>query len=1093
MEGRRGGRGRGHWRGRGGQPKQSGSQSDRAGSSEGTRPGMDEGGNYQQRGRSWRERGESRPHYSGEREDTGSRGAVGRQHFEREEHEVREWSETGKRRGTGKQIRGSGEGRFHRRGSYADSRLGSDTQGPSTSDSQKNWKTETLEQSSPSSSKYHSEKQEDGRRRREDKKYSQPPKKDSSVDIRSSSLGGESHTKEHKKTHPVPEESAEKSLKSVPWGRESFSQKLTGKSTAAPHVQERTQMVSEKCTVEAKLLPSSKQMTVSQKEGAEDIGFVLPRRKGSGKKGRPVQIEVNHFLLALTKPSATAVHYDVTFVPKASRRLCRAAVDVLRQTKYPTRYAAFDGKKNLYSCGKLPFGDSVTATVDVYDEENCRDITFTVTLNVASEVNMSKLMTYGKNGQQELPQDAIQALDIVLRNPATQSFLSVGRNFFSPQQNIITELGDGLHLWYGFSQSAILAWKPFLNIDVAHKAFKAPGTLIEIIENFGCNKSQPLSKEAVRNLEDYLKEIKVEYEVPGVPNSKRTFKFVRVKGRCDGERFDRGNGVMMTVGEYFEKEKSYRLRYPHLPCIHLGNENRTNYIPIEICSIPSGQSIEGKLNERQTAQMVRNAAQPPYKRKDQIMRSVHSVSFSTDPCINEFGIRVSDKFQKLNARILDSPELQYRRQGSVKPQLGVWRGEQFWKVCEHLERMWIILNLDKYARMDTLRNLEDLMRQAGNDFGVNMGPCDHQSLELRGNDERAKQDIISYLRGVKKENKAKLVVVVIPSYPSGRGIDVYGVVKSAAELAVGVLTQCIKSLTLGPKLNRTVAGNLLLKVNSKLNGINYTLSASCLPSVMKEPVMIVGADVTHPPKGDTSPSIAAVAASHNVEAFSYNMIWRIQKPRQEIIEDLTEIMCQQLLFFYQKTGVHPRKILFYRDGVSDQQFLKVMGTELRAIRQACKKMGSGEGYEPGITFLIVQKRHHTRFFPVTNDKLKNGNVLPGTVVDTEITHPLESNFYLVSHASIQGTSRPTKYHKLWDDNDISEDDLQELTYYLCHLFARCTRSVSYPAPTYYAHLAAFRAKSYLGRSIIDVTDLKKEQEKRTIQPTFFDQVPMFFV
>ena len=31
---------------------------------------------------------------------------------------------------------------------------------------------------------------------------------------------------------------------------------------------------------------------------------------------------------------------------------------------------------------------------------------------------------------------------------------------------------------------------------------------------------------------------------------------------------------------------------------------------------------------------------------------------------------------------------------------------------------------------------------------------------------------------------------------------------------------------------------------------------------------------------------------------------------------------------------------------------------------------------------------------------------------------------------------------------------------LCHLYSRCERSVSYPAPTYYAHLAAFRAREH---------------------------------
>ena len=63
--------------------------------------------------------------------------------------------------------------------------------------------------------------------------------------------------------------------------------------------------------------------------------------------------------------------------------------------------------------------------------------------------------------------------------------------------------------------------------------------------------------------------------------------------------------------------------------------------------------------------------------------------------------------------------------------------------------------------------------------------------------------------------------------------------------------------------------------------------------------------------------------------------------------------------------------------------------------------------------------------------------------------------------SPQGTSRPTHYHVLYDDNAFTADGLQQLTYQLCHLFARCTRSVSMPAPAYYAHLVAVRARDHM--------------------------------
>lgn len=79
----------------------------------------------------------------------------------------------------------------------------------------------------------------------------------------------------------------------------------------------------------------------------------------------------------------------------------------------------------------------------------------------------------------------------------------------------------------------------------------------------------------------------------------------------------------------------------------------------------------------------------------------------------------------------------------------------------------------------------------------------------------------------------------------------------------------------------------------------------------------------------------------------------------------------------------------------------MLDIELRAIRAACQKVQ--DGYKPGITFLVVQKRHHTRFFPGPRDwdGDRNKNVVAGTLVDSKITHPTELDFYLVSHQSIQ--------------------------------------------------------------------------------------------
>jgi len=74
---------------------------------------------------------------------------------------------------------------------------------------------------------------------------------------------------------------------------------------------------------------------------------------------------------------------------------------------------------------------------------------------------------------------------------------------------------------------------------------------------------------------------------------------------------------------------------------------------------------------------------------------------------------------------------------------------------------------------------------------------------------------------------------------------------------------------------------------------------------------------------------------------------------------------------------------------------------MTAIRRALTRI-YGLNKPAEVTFVVIQKRHHTRFFP-TDSKfaIKNGNILPGTVVDKDIIHPFQFQFFLASHTAIQ--------------------------------------------------------------------------------------------
>ncbi|GJN32264.1 hypothetical protein PR202_gb20756 [Eleusine coracana subsp. coracana] len=325
-----------------------------------------------------------------------------------------------------------------------------------------------------------------------------------------------------------------------------------------------------------------------------------------------------------------------------------------------------------------------------------------------------------------------------------------------------------------------------------------------------------------------------------------------------------------------------------------------------------------------------------------------------------------------------------------------------------------------------------------------------QQLEVR------LPDFVKQARDMLGGQKIDLLLSILPNR------HVYGNFKKVCDTDIGLMSQCCQEKNVS-KMNSSTLANIALKINAKVGGRNAVLHDPriSLPVVSNKTTIIFGADVTHPAAlDDNAPSIASVVATLDwPEVTKYNGLYRTQGHRVEIINDMEDMVKELLLAFQQKQGKKPQQLIFYRDGVSEGQFKLVLEQEIPAVEKAWKALYNEK---PQITFIVVQKRHHTRLFtrdPRFQDG--SGNVLPGTVVDRNICHPTEFDFFLCSHAGIQGTSRPAHYHALRDDNKFTADGLQTLTYNLCYTYSSCTRSVSIVSAAYYAHKLAFRARFYL--------------------------------
>ncbi|KAJ3046155.1 Eukaryotic translation initiation factor 2C [Rhizophlyctis rosea] len=307
---------------------------------------------------------------------------------------------------------------------------------------------------------------------------------------------------------------------------------------------------------------------------------------------------------------------------------------------------------------------------------------------------------------------------------------------------------------------------------------------------------------------------------------------------------------------------------------------------------------------------------------------------------------------------------------------------------------------------------------------------------------------------------AQLILCVIT-----RKNTIYNEIKRISETVLGVLTQCMMHrFVLHPSV--PYANSLVFKLNAKLGGVNChvverTEGKAVLP-VFEDTdhvtTMVLGADVTHPPPGKGEmKSLAAVVGSLDDKYCEYRATTRAQTACKEIITEMEDMVLELLSLYFERNHVYPHRIIMFRDGVSEGQFGEVALEEVSAVRRASRRVGS----KGRVTFLVVNKRHHVRVFPREGEGDSKGNCLAGTVVDSDVTHPFEYDFYLTSHSGLQGTSKPAHYHVLYDENGFGPDDLQEVTYRLCYLFARSTRSVSIPPPAYYAHLVASRARCHV--------------------------------
>ena len=785
----------------------------------------------------------------------------------------------------------------------------------------------------------------------------------------------------------------------------------------------------------------------------------FPKRPQPGTAGKGIKLVAN-YLEVTGLPVGEIVQYDVAVNPDVPRALKRRIFDVVestyRSSAFGGKLVAYDGMANLFSYGQLP-KSQYSLEVELEGRAGKEPRKFVMTLRQVSAVNLAVLQQFLQGKLDYTPYEVINALEIILRNPLVSKGIVVGRSVYSAQgPNKPKMISGGLEVWGGFFHSLRAATgKLLLNVDTSNTAFYAPGPVLDAVRDVIQNATVPstLSPQHRNALERLMRGVRVEVTHRGAGFFKK-FKVLGLGRSAEEITFQDQDGRQSNVADYFAAKYNKALEFPKLPCLVVGtNENQT-YLPLEVCKIPDGQRYPRKLNEAQTADMIKIANVKPEERLRNIRAGIPLIQ-ENSAYYENFKLGFGKELMNVQARVLSPPVIHYgksSREPTIQPAQGTWNMRDKKVETGATVKSWSVLVVSNRSNPNEIQAfVQELVRTCG-DTGMNFEartpPIITASQDLEGSVRKAAAAAQETFRA-----PPQFILVVLMSTDS----MVYGDIKRVGDTELGIPTQCMQSKhTRNP--NKQYCANLCLKINLKLGGTNLHLSNQ-LKLVNDQPTILFGADVTHPGIGESDkPSIAAVVASMDRNLSRYAASVRVQGSRKEVIEDLKSMVKEHLMNFRTATNYIPARIIFFRDGVGEGQFAQVAATEVKAIKDACHELSPS--YNPALVFVLVQKRHHTRFFCAEGrDADRSGNIPAGTVVDSpNLLNPNLFEFFLCSHAGLQGTSRPTRYVVVHDDLKLSADDLQVFTHGMCHTFARCTRSVSIATPAYYAHLVAFRAR-----------------------------------
>ncbi|WEW55192.1 Protein argonaute [Emydomyces testavorans] len=819
----------------------------------------------------------------------------------------------------------------------------------------------------------------------------------------------------------------------------------------------------------------------------ENINLV--KRPGFNTTGREVSLAVNSYPI-VQFPSKTVYQYDVLIGNGAEKRAVLDKVwnSKIRKNKLG-RFWIFDGNKLAWSTTKLTQELNVVVDLDVEAGrlDSKRPNAFRLVVRLTKSINLSILDEFlrGTIPFRDDAQEAFNFLDHLLRETPSRTFIPIKRSFFS-EDNPKHDLGGGVFAYKGIYQAirAVHPGRLAVNVDVSNSCFwslySLVGLAIGIMDLRDVQQLMHYSKPVDDGYGGHLPSkqfqllnrlhklvVRPNYRGCPCPEKEWTVKeFLLVNAKqYTFDVKDRATGTKKTMNiyDYFKEKYNIILDYWQLPVVQM-TKGSVVY-PMELLAVYRAQKYPFKLSEFQTAEMIKFAVSKPADRRQAIERCKKNLRHVEDEVLKEYGLKVSDSMVKTRARLLPNPEILFGGNQKFNPGTnGRWdlRGKKFYQPNKGPLRSWGV-GFFKGRHAISMPQVEafcDNLVRIYQGHGGNVETMRPLIMELPQDPAKAVYDLFHAV-GNKYNQRPQLLILVVQDRHSFH----YLRIKKSCDCRFGVPSQVLQGQQV-VKGSPQYISNVLMKINAKLGGTTAR-SVSKFNQSLPPYTMVIGADVSHSSPGSHAPSMASFTVCMDSFGGRYNAGCETNGERREIISpaNIRDILGPLIREWVMNLGRgrNPENLYYFRDGVSEGQQQHVLQREIRHIKDIFKDIAMGQEWKGKTTVVICSKRHHVRAFPDPHDRNasdKNGNPLPGTLVERDVTNPHGYDFFLWSHIALQGTSRPVHYQVLIDEIGSSPNQIQNMIYEHCYQYMRSTTSVSLFPAVYYAHLASNRARSH---------------------------------